>query len=240
TAAAFILPSSLARQNQEIRSKSIDRQKKHLPPLKFSRRSSLSAFTFYQILRPSRHLPLPRPTDLRQPSPSRRLLRPTSGRVEASTVESSSRRTPVHEQSCWRPFTIHRRLRKFHAQPQPPNGRALPNGQRAVISANAGQTATRNRQPPDFRATRPGVTYNIPVIMWLMDSSPEERAIHMQGSAARCGSFKSMMGPGGSWKVLQHQRLVSLPTSQLYFVDLVLQNCRPLFRIVGSTTFATA
>ncbi|GER55328.1 ribosomal protein L6 family [Striga asiatica] len=37
-----------------------------------------------------------------------------------------------------------------------------------------------------------------------------------QWSAARCGSFMTMMVPGGSWKVLQRQRLVSLPTSQLF------------------------
>ncbi|GER57113.1 60S ribosomal protein L9, partial [Striga asiatica] len=73
-------------------------------------------------------------------------------------------------------------------------------------------------QPPPGHGTVlvffQGVTYNIPVIMWLMDSSQEERAIHMQAeiarSAARCGSFMTMMGPGGSWKVLQRQRLVSL------------------------------
>ncbi|GER43188.1 hexokinase, partial [Striga asiatica] len=55
----------------------------------------------------------------------------------------------------------------------------------AVFTHNDGQ-------PPPGHGTVPiffqGVTYNIPVIMWLMDSSPEERAIHMQAEDEGCAT----------------------------------------------------
>ncbi|GER31550.1 hexokinase family protein, partial [Striga asiatica] len=61
----------------------------------------------------------------------------------------------------------------------------------AVFTHNDGQ-------PPPGHGTVPiffqGVTYNIPVIMWLMDSSPEERAIHMQAEiATSCMHFAASL-----------------------------------------------
>ncbi|GER38404.1 hexokinase, partial [Striga asiatica] len=51
----------------------------------------------------------------------------------------------------------------------------------AVFTHNDGQSPPGHGTVPIFFQ---GVTYNIPVIMWLMDSSPEERAIHMQAEVA--------------------------------------------------------
>ncbi|GER55684.1 hexokinase family protein, partial [Striga asiatica] len=111
----------------------------------------------------------------------------------------------------------------------------------AVFTHNDGQ-------PPPGHGTVPiffqGVTYNIPVIMWLMDSSPKERAIHMQAEVGLLDSVWRLRQVVDAMAVEMHAGFSSEGGSKLkmlltYICDLPTGNEKGIYYALdlGGTDF---